>query len=90
MVASPSRSTLRPQPRHANLDIENSDREETYRFSPISEPICVMFRISSNHRDESEGKQHKNEHKFSGGEPKLRLSIPLDGEEVDDSVPVSG
>ena len=49
-----------------NFGIEGQKvREDTYRVSPISKAISIVFGISSDHGDESEAKQHDDKHQFS-------------------------
>ena len=57
-------------------------RREASRISPIAEAIYIVFRIASDHSDESEAKKDENEDDLASRQPKLSLTIKLDGKTI--------
>lgn len=45
-----------------------------------------MIWVSSNHRNEGEGEDDSYQNYFATREPKLTLSIPFNGKEIDDTM----
>src|ERR1700712_3855052 len=52
------------------------------RIPPVPEPIRIMSRIAAHHGHKSEHEQHEEQQDSASREPKLRLSICTDREEV--------
>lgn len=55
-------------------------------ITPISEAIGIVLRVSADHGDEGEEKQDDDENDFARRQPELRLSVPTDGEDVDERI----
>lgn len=56
--------------------------ERTWSF-PVSKPKPVAQWVSTKHNNEGEDDESNNQKNFTKSQPELRLSVPLDGEEVD-------
>lgn len=57
---------------------------------PIPETVCVSLRITPNHGDKGEGKQHENQYDLPSRQPELSLTISLDSQDIDYSIKRNG